>query len=198
MPLFNINQQENCMNRRDFVLTASATSLAGVPLLGWAQSATPEGGAMQPARKPDVHFVPTPMAAVDKMLEMANLQKSDRLYDLGSGDGRIVIRAAEKYGVRGTGIDIDPQRIAEANTSAKKANVTQLANFKLGDVFEENFSDATVITVYLLPSLNRKLMPKLKQLKPGTRIVSHAFDMGDWKPQRTETVEGSTLYMWTV
>jgi SAM-dependent methyltransferase len=185
------------MNRRNFVLTASASTLAATPLLAWAQSATPEG-MMQPARKPDVHYVPTPMAAVDKMLEMVKVQKSDRLYDLGSGDGRIVIRAAEKHGVRGTGIDIDPQRIAEANANAKKANVTQLANFKLGDVFEENFADATVITLYLLPSLNRKLMPKLKQLKPGTRIVSHAFDMGDWKPERTETAEGSTLYMWTV
>jgi SAM-dependent methyltransferase len=198
MQLFNVNLKEKCMNRRNFVGTASAIPmLTGVPLLSWAQSATPEG-MMQPARKPDVHFVPTPMGAVDKMLQMANLQKNDRLYDLGSGDGRIVIRAAEKYGVRGTGIDIDPQRIAEANANAKRAGVTQLANFKLGDVFEENFSDATVITVYLLPSLNRKLMPKLKQLKPGTRIVSHAFDMGDWKPQRTEQAEGSTLYMWVV
>jgi SAM-dependent methyltransferase len=179
--------------RRNLVLAgASAPVLSGIPLLSWAQTAN------APARTPDVHFVPTPMAAVDMMLQMGKVTKSDRLYDLGSGDGRIVIRAAEKFGTRGTGIDIDPQRVAEANAGAKKAGVTKLVDFRVGDIFETDFSDATVVTLYLLRALNLRLMPTLQKLKPGTRIVSHAFDMGDWAPQRTETVGTSTLYLWTV
>lgn len=133
------------------------------------------------------------------MLKLANVKKGDILYDLGSGDGRLVITAAKQYGVRGTGIDIDPQRIQEANANAKQAGVTDLVQFKNQDLFEANFSDATVITLYLLPGINMKLRPKLwKETKPGTRIVSHSFTMGEWEPEKKEDVEGRYIYLWTI
>lgn len=151
------------------------------------------------SRKPDVIFVPTPQEVVDAMLEMAGVQKGDVLYDLGSGDGRIPITAAKKYGVRAIGVDIDPQRIKEANENARAAGVTDLVAFRNGDLFQTDLSEASVVTLYLLPTLNLKLQPKLlKELKPGTRIVSHAFDMGDWKPEETRVVDGRTIYLWTV
>jgi SAM-dependent methyltransferase len=156
-------------------------------------------------RKPDVHYVPTPEAVVEKMLELAKVGKDDVVYDLGCGDGRIVITAAQKYGARGVGVDIDPQRIKESNENAKKAGVTDRVKFLQKDLFELDFSEATVVTLYLLPALNLKLRPKLlRDLKPGTRIVSHAFDMGDWKPDQVVTVpsDGSfldiTVYYWVV
>jgi ribosomal protein L11 methylase PrmA len=151
------------------------------------------------SRGPDVIFVPTPQEVVDDMLRLANVRKGDVLYDLGSGDGRIAITAAKKYGVKATGIDIDPERIREAQANAKKAGVTDLVQFKQEDLFQANFNDATVITLYLLPDLNVKLRPKLwNELKPGTRIVSHQFDMGKWKPEKTLESEGRTIYFWTV
>lgn len=150
-------------------------------------------------RSPDVVYVPTPQAVVDRMLAIAKVNSKDVLYDLGSGDGRLPITAAKKFGIRATGIDIDPQRIKEANANAKKAGVTDRVRFLNQDLFQSQFSDATVVTLYLLPELNVKLRPQLlSQLKPGTRIVSHAFDMGDWKPERTEQVGNSTIYFWTV
>jgi len=154
----------------------------------------------QALRSPDVIYVPTPQNVVEAMLKLANVQKGDVVWDLGSGDGRIPITAVQKFGaVRATGIDIDPQRIKEATENATKANVTDKVKFLNQDLFTSNFSDATVVTLYLLPSLNEKLRPKLlSELKPGTRIVSHAFDMGDWKPEKTETVDGRTIYFWTV
>jgi ribosomal protein L11 methylase PrmA len=121
------------------------------------------------------------------------------LYDLGSGDGRIVITAAKKYGVRATGYDINPERIKEANENAKQAGVTDKVKFVEGDLFEADFKDATVVTLYLLPSVNLKLRPKLwNDLKPGTRIVSHSFDMGDWKPEKEVEIDGRRLYFWTI
>jgi tRNA G37 N-methylase Trm5 len=149
-------------------------------------------------RKPDVIFVPTPEEVVDKMLEVANVGPKDVLYDLGSGDGRIPITAAKRFGTKGLGVDIDPERIKEANENAQKAGVTDKVKFIQGDLFEMNLSEATVITLYLLPSLNLKLRPKLWKLKPGTRIVSHDFDMGDWKPEKTIKVGTRTVYYWTV
>jgi len=146
----------------------------------------------------DVPYVPTSQKVVEAMLEMAKVTKKDVVYDLGCGDGRIVITAAQKYGATGTGVDIDPQRIREANENAKKANVVNKVKFIEGDLFEQDFSKATVVTLYLLPEINLKLRPKLLALKPGTRIVSHAFNMGDWKPDQTMQVEGSTIYFWTV
>ena len=154
--------------------------------------------ALAQTRTPDVIFVPTPQEVVDEMLRVANVRKGDRLYDLGSGDGRIAVTAARRYGIRATGIDIDPQRIQEANENAQKAGVTALVDFRNEDLFQADFSDATVITLYLLPELNVRLRPKLLALRPGTRIVSHAFDMGDWKPEKRLDVNGRTVYFWTV
>jgi tRNA G37 N-methylase Trm5 len=166
----------------------------------FAPAAMAQAQAGQALRSPDVIFVPTPQNVVEAMLKLANVSKGDIVWDLGSGDGRIPITAVQKFGAtRATGIDIDPQRIKEANENAQKANVTDRVRFLNQDLFTSNFSDATVITLYLLPSLNEKLRPKLlSDLKPGTRIVSHAFDMGDWKPEKTETVDGRTIYFWTI
>lgn len=155
----------------------------------------------QPAQKRpalDVPYVPTKPAVVDGMLKLANLKKGDVLYDLGCGDGRIVIAAAKQYGVTAMGFDIDPERIAEANANAKAAGVTNKVKFVNANLFNTDLSKATVITMYLLPTVNMELRPKILKLKPGTRIVSHAFDMGDWAPEKTEMVDGATLYFWTV
>ena len=132
------------------------------------------------------------------MLKVANVGPDDVLYDLGSGNGIIPVTAAKQFGTRGLGIDIDPTRIAEANANAEKNNVTDKVKFIQGDLFEQDLSEATVISLYLLNSLNLKLRPKLLELKPGTRIVSHAFDMGDWAPDQTVNVDGRMVYFWTV
>ena len=148
---------------------------------------------------PDVIYVPTPHEVVDDMLRLANVHKGDVLYDLGSGDGRIAIAAAKKYGIKAVGIDIDPERIREATENAKKAGVTDLVQFRQEDLFKADFRDATVVTLYLLPDLNVKLRPRLwDELKPGTRIVSHQFDMGTWKPEKKLESNGRTVYFWTV
>ena len=150
-------------------------------------------------RAPDVIFVPTPQEVVDAMLKLAKVTKNDVVYDLGSGDGRIPITAAKTYGARGVGIDIDPQRIKEANENLKASGVGDRAKFLNADLFTTDISEATVVTLYLLPSLNLKVLPKLnKELKPGTRIVSHAFDMGSSKPLETLNVNGRTVYFWTI
>ena len=163
----------------------------------------PQAAATQaaaPARHPDVIFVPTPQTVVDRMLELAKVTARDVVFDLGCGDGRIVVTAAQKFGARGTGIDIDPQRIAEAKANAQQAGVTDKVRFLEADLFTTDISQATVVTLYLLPQLNVKLMPKLMaELKPGTRIVSHAFDMGDaWPPEQKEVVDGRMVYYWTI
>ncbi len=157
-------------------------------------------GAPRPAREPDVIYVPTPEPVVDAMLNLAGVKAGDVLYDLGSGDGRIPIAAAQRFGVRGVGIDINPVRVREANANAEAAGVTDLVTFKEADLFEEDIGEATVVTLYLLQSLNVKLRPKLlAELAPGTRIVSHAFDMADeWEPEQTQEVGGSRIYLWTV
>jgi len=157
-------------------------------------------GAPRPSREPDVIYVPTPEPVVDAMLNLAGVKAGDVLYDLGSGDGRIPIAAAQRFGVRGVGIDINPVRVREANANAETAGVTDLVTFKEADLFEEDISEASVVTLYLLQSLNVKLRPKLlAELKPGTRIVSHAFDMADqWKPEQTQEVDGTRIFLWTV
>lgn len=161
-----------------------------------APAATPQA---PPLREPDVIYVPTPQNVVEAMLKLANVTSSDVVYDLGSGDGRIPITAAEKYGARGVGIDINPERIKEANANLAKSKAGDKVRFLNQDLFETDLSPATVITLYLLPSLNQKLIPKLKQLKPGTRIVSHSFDMGsEWPPEKTEDVQGRMIYYWTI
>lgn len=152
-----------------------------------------------PPVQKDVPYVPTRQNVVEAMLNLAKVQKGDVVYDLGCGDGRIVITSAKLYGTTGVGVDIDPERIKEANENAKKENVAEKVKFIEGDLFKQDFSKASVVTLYLLPEVNMKLRPiLLKQLKPGTRIVSHAFDMGDWKPEQTIQVDSSTLYLWTV
>jgi hypothetical protein len=147
----------------------------------------------------DVPYFTTPPTVIDEMLRLAQLSKNDVLYDLGSGDGRIVIAAAQKYGVRGVGIDIDPERIREANENARRAGVSDRVRFVQQDLFQADLREATVVTFYLLPSVNLKLRPKLlRELKPGTRVVSHAFDMGIWRPNQVVEVEGRAIYYWVV
>lgn len=146
----------------------------------------------------DVPYVPTRPAVVKAMLEMADVKSTDMVYDLGCGDGRIVVAAAETFGARGKGFDMDPLRIEEANANAQAAGVQDKVSFTQGDLFDVDLNEASVITLYLLPDVNMKLRPKLLALKPGTRIVSHAFDMGDWEPDETRQVEGATIYFWTV
>jgi len=151
----------------------------------------------------DVPYVPTPAIIVDQMLEMAQVDGNDVLYDLGSGDGRIPITAAQRFGTRGVGIDLNPERVKEANEKAKLANVTDKVRFIEADLFEVDFSEATVISLYLFPEVNMKLRPKILRMKPGTRVVSHNYDMGDWKPTQTKKVKAPngtehTIYLWRV
>jgi precorrin-6B methylase 2 len=162
-------------------------------ILTYAQQTTQE-------IKKDVPYVPTSMEVVNKMLETANVTKNDVVYDLGCGDGRIVITAVKDFGAsRGVGIDIDPQRIKEANENAQKAGVTKKVEFIEQDLFQADFRKATVVTLYLLPDVNLKLRPKLlEQLKPGSRIVSNSFTMGDWTPEKTVEADGKMIYFWTV
>ena len=165
-----------------------------------AAAAATAGAQAVAERQPDVIFVPTPQEVVDAMLKLANVRQGDVLYDLGCGDGRIPVTAAKQYGIRAVGIDIDPERIQEANDNAKKAGVTQLVRFRRADLFKANFKEASVVTLYLLPELNVKLRPRLlAELKPGTRVVSHQFDMGTWKPdKKVELSAGRTIYLWTI
>ncbi len=151
-------------------------------------------------RSPDVIFVPTPPEVVDAMLKLANVSGKDTVYDRGCGDGIIVATAAQKFGARAVGIDIDPQRVKEANERIQKTGVTDKVKILNQDLFETDISPATVVTLYLLPSLNQKLIPKLnKELKPGTRIVSQSFDMGeDYPAEKTMDVNGRMVYLWTV
>ena len=174
------------------LLTVSAVILT-VPLSA-QQTATSESLAP---------FVPTPQEVVDRMLALAKVTKSDVVYDLGCGDGRIVVTAAKQFGAKGVGVDIDPQRIKESEANAKAAGVDHLVSFKLQDAVTVDVSPATVVTLYLLSASNMKLRPILtKQLRPGARIVSHAFTMGDWAPEKTDEFPDQngtmrTLYLWT-
>jgi cyclopropane fatty-acyl-phospholipid synthase-like methyltransferase len=146
-----------------------------------------------------VPYVPTPNQVVDGMLDLAKVTKSDTVIDLGCGDGRIVITAAQKYGARGIGVDLNPERIVEAEANAKSAKVEGLVRFIEQDLFEADLREATVVTLYLLPSVNAKLKPRLlEQLKPGTRIVSHSFDMPDWKAVEKRQIDGRTIYLWVI
>lgn len=183
--------------------SASASILLAFALSVGAQAQAQQAPAAAPRtelRSPDVIFVATPYEVVEAMLQVAKAGKGDVLYDLGSGDGRIPITAAQKYDIaRGVGIDINPERIKEANENLASAGVGERVRFINADLFETNLSDATVVTLYLLPALNLKLLPKLlKELKPGTRVVSHAFDMGSWKPRQELNVDGRSVYFWTI
>ena len=161
-------------------------------------------GQQAAVRAPDVPYEPSPPEVVTAMLQLAGVTSRDVVYDLGSGDGRIVIAAAREFGARAVGIDIDPKRIEESNANARRANVTDRVRFVQGDLFESDFSEATVVTLFLWPHINMKLRPKLTALRPGTRIVSHVHDLGDWRADRTqkvrvaETGRERTLYLWVL
>jgi precorrin-6B methylase 2 len=145
-----------------------------------------------------VPFVPTPQEVVDKMIELAGVKKGDLVYDLGSGDGRIVVTAAKK-GAKAVGFEIDGDLVKQSRDNIRKAGVQEQAEIRQQDILTVDLSSASVVTMYLLPDVNLQLRPNLlSQLKPGSRVVSHAFDMGDWKPDRTERVDGRTLYLWTI
>src|SRR5690554_6240983 len=147
----------------------------------------------------DVPYVPTPQEVVDGMLELASVNKGDVVYDLGCGDGRIVITAAKEFGATGIGVDLNPERIEEANENAREAKVQDKVTFFEGDLFKFDFSKADVLTLYLLPDVNLKLKPKIQsEMKPGSRVVSHAFDMGDWMPDKKINVDGKTIYLWII
>lgn len=179
--------------------TFGAAVMAALVLGGAPDLARAQATSAQPSLAP---YVPTPQDVAERMLDLAGVTKNDVVYDLGCGDGRLVITAAKKYGARGVGIDIDPERVAESRANAKAAGVDHLVTFRQEDALAANVSDATVVTLYLLSSSNLKLRPMLtKQLKPGARIVSHAFAMGDWEPENSvdyQDANGSSrrLYLW--
>jgi precorrin-6B methylase 2 len=189
------------------VLMAGLLSF-GVGVAGLVLDSLP--ALAQPAQKFEdegkkiVPYVPTPPEVVERMLELAQVKKGDVVYDLGSGDGRIVVTAAKKYGVRAIGFEIDPERIKESAENIKKAGVGHLVEIRQQDIRTVDLSPASVLTMYLLPEVNLMIRPNIwKQMKPGSRVVSHDFDMGDWKPLKTENIkDGSswdhTLYLWHV
>ena len=199
-----MNKEESVKILKLSYVLALALSISGSYASAQDQqpgSKAPKGTtAEKQLRSPDVVYVPTPAETVDAMLKVAKVGKEDVVYDLGSGDGRIPIMAVQKYNAaRAIGIDINPERIKEAQANHKAAGVGDRVRFLNEDLFQADISEATVVTLYLLPSLNLKLLPKLlSELKPGTRIVSHAFDMGSWKPQQTLNAGGSTVYFWTI
>ncbi|HYF52891.1 MAG TPA: methyltransferase domain-containing protein [Salinarimonas sp.] len=175
-------------------LLAAAILSAGLAQAAFSQAALAQAPSL------DVPYVPTPESVVDRMLELADVKATDYVVDLGSGDGRMPIRAAQKYGARGLGVDLNPQRVQEANENAKTAGVTDKVEFRVGDLYETPLDErVNVMTMYLLTRVNADLRPRiLNGLKPGTRVVSHAFNMGDWTPDRAEKVDGRDVYFWIV
>lgn len=182
------------------IITATCTLLLALGIAVGGPALARSGAALSvPVAQLNVPYVPTPQAVVDKMLEIANVTRADYVIDLGSGDGRIPITAAKRFGSKAMGVDIDPIRIQEAKANAVNARVTDKVEFKQQDLFKTDISKATVLTMYLLPRVNMELRPRiLSELKPGTRVVSHSFDMGDWKPDKTVKVDGRTIHFWIV
>jgi len=183
--------------QRSWQRTVFALSLSLLAAAVCAQPAKKDFEPQVGQEGKDVIWVPTPQGLVDKMLDMAKVTSSDYVIDLGSGDGRTVITAA-KRGARAQGIEYNPDMVELSTKNAEKAGVSDKAKFSKADIFESDFSQATVITMYLLPTLNVKLRPKILDLKPGTRIVSHAFTMEDWTADQTDTFDGRTAYLWIV
>jgi len=184
----------NWLARRSLTVIAAlllSSISAGRPMPVQAQDSSYENKKIVP-------FVPTPQEVVDKMIELGGVKKGDTVYDLGSGDGRIVITAAKK-GARAVGFEIDGDLLKESRENIQKAGVQNSAEIRQQDILTVDLSPASVVTMYLLPDVNLKLRPNvLSQMKPGSRVVSHAFDMGDWKPDKTERVDGRTIYLWIV
>jgi ubiquinone/menaquinone biosynthesis C-methylase UbiE len=183
----------------------TAVAIASLVVTGLVVATNPAVARQQTQsalRPPDVFFLPSTDPVVDAMLKLAQVTKDDVVYDMGSGDGKIVIAAAKQYGARGVGIDIDPARIKEATENARNAGVADRVRFILGDIFDTGvpISDATVVTLYLLPRLNEQLRPRLlAELKPGSRVVSNSFSMGAaWPAEKTATVGNFTIYFWTI
>jgi protein-L-isoaspartate O-methyltransferase len=181
--------------RRPFFLVLAVVALGLV-------SQAPSGAlAQSPAVvKPDVVYIPTPQAVVEAMLDVAAVKPNDIVYDLGSGDGRIVITAAQKYGARGVGIELDPDLVRRATENARAAGVSDRVRFVQQNIFDADIHEATVVTLYLLQSLNERLRPKLvRDLKPGSRVVSHVFNMGpEWPPEKTLMIDRSPIFLWTL
>jgi SAM-dependent methyltransferase len=177
------------------LFAAAISTIAAAVLL-----TLPATAQSPPTRKADVLYIPTPQHVVDAMLELAQIKADDVVYDLGSGDGRIVITAAKKYGAKGVGIEIDPALVQRARQNAEDAGVADRVRFVSENLFDADLSDATVVTLYLLQSLNERLRPKLvRELKPGARVVSHVFNMGpEWPPEKTVTVDGSRIFLWSI
>jgi ribosomal protein L11 methylase PrmA len=180
------------------LLLASTFSFAAEPAKGAKKAAK---AASKPVlREPDVGYLPTSQLVVDEILRSVSIGADDVVYDLGCGDGRFVITAAKNYGARGVGIDLDPARIRESKENADVAGVSSRVAFRQGDLFEADIREATVVILYLLPDLNQKLRPKLQaELKPGTRVVSHYFDMGsEWPAEKVLEIQGRKVYLWTI
>ena len=180
------------------VSLVAAILLAAIALTASAQSV-----GQAPLRAPDVHYEPTPQNVVEEMLDLARIGPQDLVYDLGCGDGRIVIAAVNERGARGVCVDIDPQRIRESKANATRAGVAERIVFLNGDLFESDLAGATVVTLFLSPELNRKLRPKLvRELRPGTRVISYVHDMDDWKPDEQRRVQGAygprSLFLWVI
>ncbi len=185
------------MNIRNLGASAFIVFLLPVMLSPGSRGTNRQSDA--PVREPDVVYIPTPYFVVFDMLKLAQPKRTDMVYDLGCGDGRIVIEAAKLYGARGVGLDIDPERIAESAANAKALGVADRVHFRLQDLFEADISEANVVTLYLLPELNLRLRPKLwKELAVGTRIVSHGYPMGDWIPDQVDLITGHPIYLWTI
>ncbi len=180
-------------------MTLKVLAALAIGAAGCARANVPVPQPEAAARTPDVVFVPTPFPVVDRMLAVAKVGRGDVLYDLGSGDGRIVIAAAKRFGIRAVGIDIDPKRIEESNHNADTARVRSLVDFRIADLFTTDLRSASVVTLYLLPTLNARLRPKLfEELRPGSRVVSHSFDMGDWKADSTLMIDARIVYYWVM
>ena len=182
-----------------FLVTAALLTSLGLVSANDPAFARSGAALSVPVAQLNVPYVPTPQAVVDKMLEIANVTGADYVIDLGSGDGRIPITAAKRFGSKAMGVDLDPIRIQEAKANAVNARVTDKVEFKQQDLFKTDISKATVLTMYLLPRVNMELRPRiLSELKPGARVVSHSFDMGDWKPDKTVKVDVRTIHLWIV
>ena len=180
-------------------LAARSEGLANVRAETGREAASSQSSQRPPARTPDIHFVPTRQSVADAMLQLARVNSNDVVYDLGSGDGRIVIMAAQKYGARGVGIEIDPKLVRMSRETALEGAVEHKTTFIEGDLFTADISPATVVTLYLSLTVNMRLESKLKrELRPGTRIVSQRFPIGSWKPDTTAVAEGEQLFLWTI